>query len=454
MRRTVAISVRRDQDVPTGRIRRESLTGTPPFELDRAYRRSLIRLLDRPSFLPFFGRLRTLPPTEPFGPEPRNPAGGSMIRAFIVSVAVLLGCAQLSIGQPHGEADTVIVSSELSCPDCEIEVERIATIGATRGEGILTGPPWIIQKDAQGGYLVVCENSMSQIRVFDSNGDFERILGGEGSGPGEFRMVKAVIPGPGDSLFVLDAGQGRITVLGPTRAPARVTPMKGNPYDGLYISDGRLFVNSIVKSRDRIGYPLHIVDGSGRFVRSFGTEHPVYRADRTRLQLRKLARSARGVWAAHRMQYVFELWSFEGQLVRRLFRETDWFEPYDTPPSPAPDRPPAPWVVDIHPSRSGRLLWSVVRVPAPDYEVALSERPSMIEGQRVYRVQDLGRLYESRIELIDPTVGKLISRKRVPDVIAAWLDSDEFATYREEGGGVPRVHIWRVRFRSSQGRRE
>lgn len=64
---------------------------------------------------------------------------------------------------------------------------------------------------ADGGIVVAEQTTIS---FFDADGRFQRSVGREGDGPGDFRQIQRVIPIGPDSVGVWDTGNQRFTVLG------------------------------------------------------------------------------------------------------------------------------------------------------------------------------------------------------------------------------------------------
>jgi len=73
-----------------------------------------------------------------------------------------------------------------------------------------------------GGRVAVGMNAPPQVLVFDETGSVVGILGGEGSGPGEYASVFSVVALPGDSIGVWDAYRRRILLFSRTGEPGRV----------------------------------------------------------------------------------------------------------------------------------------------------------------------------------------------------------------------------------------
>lgn len=70
--------------------------------------------------------------------------------------------------------------------------------------------------------IYVLDGFAQEIHVFDSGGAHLRTLGGQGEGPGEFRMAQGLAMGPGDSLWVTDPMTRRYSVFSPDGGFARV----------------------------------------------------------------------------------------------------------------------------------------------------------------------------------------------------------------------------------------
>ena len=76
--------------------------------------------------------------------------------------------------------------------------------------------------------IFVLDGFAQEILVFDSEGAHLRTLGGQGEGPGEFRMAQALAMGPGDTLWVTDPMTRRYSVFGPDGGFARVLTRRIN----------------------------------------------------------------------------------------------------------------------------------------------------------------------------------------------------------------------------------
>lgn len=249
------------------------------------------------------------------------------------------------------EAQQLKVSSNVACSSCTAELIHVATLGSDDGPGALAGPPAVVRRDSRGNFFVVQYIVGAEITVFDSTGTFVRVLGGKGSGPGEFRSIRGLAVGPGDSLYVFDNGNHRQTVLAPDWTVARTAPLGSVSFvhAAERLADGTIVLNASVATAEGIGLPLHVLHPSGAIGRSFGAALAAARPDMPWLQLRAMApASERAVWIAPRTSYLMEKWDTGERLLSRIERDADWFRPYLTrpvgtnePPDPLADGSPA-----------------------------------------------------------------------------------------------------------------
>jgi hypothetical protein len=63
------------------------------------------------------------------------------------------------------------------------------------------------------GRIVVGNRGSSELKIFDARGEHLRTLGRDGEGPGEFRMLASVHAAAGDSVFVWDQRDQRLSVF-------------------------------------------------------------------------------------------------------------------------------------------------------------------------------------------------------------------------------------------------
>jgi len=112
--------------------------------------------------------------------------------------------------------------------------DPVLIIGAAGGgpghELYLVKTPWL----AEDGRLILANSGTREIRFYDGDGALLRSVGGQGDGPGEYRMIAWVRPWRGDSLVVSDGFAGRLTILDDAGAVGRTLRLEpaGEPAPG------------------------------------------------------------------------------------------------------------------------------------------------------------------------------------------------------------------------------
>jgi hypothetical protein len=95
------------------------------------------------------------------------------------------------------------------------------------------------------GRVVVADGGDSELRFFDPEGRLEATVGGEGDGPGEFRMIQAVGRVAGDTVWVYDFSHRRLTWIGPDAkllSTRSLTPPLGSGLAVGVLGDGSFVV--------------------------------------------------------------------------------------------------------------------------------------------------------------------------------------------------------------------
>jgi hypothetical protein len=333
-----------------------------------------------------------------------------------------------------------------ACRGCTIEVQRIAVLGQEDGPGTIDGDDAHAAVDSRGRYFL-WQQYMPEVKVFDARGRYLRRLGREGRGPGEFRGVGAIRIGAGDSIHVFDANNLTRSLFSPSFAFVRSTRLEVPPEIlRLAMLDGGSFVISApIRTPSRVGFPLHLVNSTGRIVRSFGSASGAFRPDIPYFDRRSITFAGPGqVWAAHVNQYRIELWSTEGRKVRELRRTVPWFPPYLASREPSRSTPPPTLLGDVRQDRDGRL-W--VRISVPDANWRRAVQPG---GPHGVTIPDYNQYLDTIIEVIDPRRGRLLASRRF-DADVHFVGDNLLGGVVTGEDDVPYYHVWRVRF--NHGRR-
>lgn len=304
------------------------------------------------------------------------------------------------------------------CPDCFVQLQYVATIGEGTGEGALTEQSLPLGRDARGRFIAMSHVEALPI-LYDDTGAYLGRLGSEGEGPGQFLDTEAAFVRH-DSLFVLDARQGRLQVfdeeLEPVRSILGIAPF----FLAVPLGDGRFVTNNLAPGR----LPMTLYGPEGREIVSFGgsatDEEPRYaHLHRPRVLATS---SSGGIWSLRSfMEPRAREWSPEGELLRDLPLELSWYEPYTSYRDPSPALRPAPILTGAWEDADGRL-W-IVGVGADEgWAEGLGEARAGEGGVPLYPIEDPHGYYDTFVSVVDPELGGAVVRQRRLE--AAYMSPD------------------------------
>ncbi|HET7586123.1 MAG TPA: 6-bladed beta-propeller [Gemmatimonadaceae bacterium] len=282
----------------------------------------------------------------------------------------------------------------------------------------------------------------TQIVVFDRDGRFLKTLGRGGHGPGEFAGIGSMQIGPGDSLFVFDNPESRLSVFSPELKFIRSARLALVPQvNNTVLPDGRIVIGRSVLTRELAGQPLHLLDRDGGRVRSFGNLSGILRPDVPGMLDRTVATSrGRYIWSAHQVEYVIDRIDVEtGTITDVIRRNASWFPSRMKPQTRPEDIRAEPAVIDLQEDDAGRL-WMLIAVPDKDWRKQLVPPQA---GDQHGTVRDMQRFYDTRIEVLDPAQGRLIASLRIPEYVQQFCGPREIG-YVSLDHDVPRFHRWRL----------
>lgn len=309
--------------------------------------------------------------------------------------------------------------------ECTVQLREILRLGAPGDPGTIGSRPEIT-RTAEGDYIVASVENRGELLVFDSVGVFQHIFGGNGDGPGEYRVPGRIRPGSDGTVRILDLGNRRITHLPPDGGLPETTDIRSlHGLDFVPLAAGeRHAVSGFGQIDDALSATTEIVGNDGVRLASLGAA-PVaswvvnfFRAP--------VALDGQGrVWTTRAGEYGFEAWDpgqADGPLTR-LVGEPAWFDP--GPPQPgAPVTASAPSIVISLRFDQG-LLWAGTWVADENWEAGAGAAPSPLE---------LDRLLDTMLDVIDPESGRLIARSRRDGALRGTGDDALLFGVREEGG--------------------
>lgn len=356
--------------------------------------------------------------------------------ATLIACVIGLIFAEVAAAQVHIQGDPV-------CADCTIRLNHVFDIGGDDAPDALTFGVGGVARTRAGRYLVVDAQESNRISIFDQVGRQTGSIGQPGQGPGEFVDIRALFLDDADSIFVLDDGALRLSVLSPEGTYVRSMHL---PFTGLRamqrLRSGGFLAEGTVKTPQSLGYPLHLLAEDGAFKSSFGARLPLYQPN-MRASLRREMATVNDdhVWVSHYLEYVLERWTLEGKLDKLIFRDVDWFPPATTIGRFGPDRQVPPRILDIRVDDEGRL-WVVIRVASATWRQAFGPQSMSREGP-FYPWADETKAWDTVVEVIDPARGELVTSRRFEHTILEGFVSGGLilGSYLTPAG-VPVARFW------------
>lgn len=328
-----------------------------------------------------------------------------------------------------------LVLTAPTCARCTISRRAVAVFGKD-AESQAAAPTGLGAAIPVGdrGYL-----GMSMTRggpvAFTTSARSARRIGRVGSGPGEFLSVQVLSPWRGDSFLVHDGANGRLSVLTPSLSFARSMVLSIPSAESFVtLRNGYFVVSASLASRESVGYPLHLYDDTGKWLRSFGTDRPVLRPNQGFDLLRILTTDGHRLWSAMPQgRVVIEEWDTKtGKLVRTMRRRADFFPESERTVPLSPEHPPATGVTGLYYDRG--LLWVLAVVPGRNWKSGLSKTPIPGEtGELMYGIDDLDQVFDTIVEAFDAESGQLLASQRYPEHMSVFLAAGRMALHKVEG---------------------
>lgn len=186
------------------------------------------------------------------------------------------------------------------------------------------------------GALYVADRAASEIRKFDSNGNYIRSIGHRGAGPGEYRFIAGLTWDLSNRLWVIDPQNNRYTVLDSTgkvvethRRPVRTAILR---WPGGFAQDGQLFEvdinvdqNSTKRWLKRLDDRLRAIDSTLIYTTDWNDQYAVGQLSGWPIPFFPLPKSVfdpRGfIWSGNPRTYSIAQRSFKGDTLRIFERE-------------------------------------------------------------------------------------------------------------------------------------
>jgi hypothetical protein len=357
------------------------------------------------------------------------------------AVGMLLFLAGAALGQ---DRKAVPIPDPVTCGMCMVTASPVLSIGTSEGPGSLTGPG-MVTADGRGRFWVILEGATP--KVFGADGRFLTEIGRIGQGPGEFLAPTGGFRLPGDSMLILDR-TGRATVVGPDLVVGRMIRLTASIWSDVIVVKWPevVFANGRPSPRG-VSFPLHRFSFSGSTTQplgSFGADTGAIQPNPAAAIRRLTGAKAGNVWAADYGRFRLTLWTAAGEKVKVLERDPAWFPPSSDIFLGSPARPPESTTAGIREDPLTGFIWVFVNMPANTWREAW---PAGRGREVTMRSIGWEKLYDTMVEVIDPTAARVVARGSIPGMTLAVFPDGRVAMYALEADDTPRFNILDVRLK-------
>ena len=351
----------------------------------------------------------------------------------------------------YSGACTLADATDEPCDSC-VDFELAATLGEVDDDGFLVdrGTFGDIVRDHDGNYWI---GQRTEIKIFDSAGAYLATVGRAGEGPMEFAFAQPMHTDSRGRIHVFDNRNARVSVIA---SDGTLSEQRRLPATAVFamtpLGDGaRYAIQAWIRSAERIGFPLHVVDDGGGIVTSFGAPQEGDLGgnvlDDFTSQRRLAVDPSGNIFSSHYDDYIVEAWSEDGTRIGRL----DGPVLYDGPIPRRPgtfswDNPPWNGIHDLMVDSNGRL-WIVFRYRRPDW------RESMVEvigsrGRVRLEPKDgtLASYYHSRVDVVDLRACATIASQWHDGVLMNFIGEEMVSEIAYRDDGQEFVNIWRLAY--------
>ena len=316
--------------------------------------------------------------------------------------------------------ETVTVSGEVTCPDCVITLDTVATLS---GPDLQVSFAPGVAMDRRGRFLLT--TARPEILVFDSTGTFLRTVGRRGEGPGEYEMLIHIAVGA-QYIHAFDAMRGR-TVLDHDFQFVRADRFPANYlYAHVIAQEDVVFAGDVLTDAS-VGYALHILELSGTLT-SFDGDG-VWRGQSGKA-LNMVTGDSTSLWVVEPNPNRMTRWDLVPEPRKAVVynRVVEEFDRHGTDPQDFPG-------VDNAGARLNEDgLWILWKTPDPNFTPTPGRQ--MVE-------EPPQKLRDTWLDLLDPETGHTLARLRSDGSAPDFVDGSPgyFYFYNETDAGEPSVVV-------------
>ena len=347
--------------------------------------------------------------------EPTVPTSRS---AILVLMTIPL--ALRAVSTPISAQETITVSGEVTCPECAITLDTVATLsGPDLQVSFVPG----VAVDRRGRFLLT--TLRPEIMVFDSTGVFLRTVGRRGEGPGEYEFPVHIAVGP-QYIHVFDAERGR-TLLDHDFQYVRADRFAANYLHSHVMDAEDVVFTGDVLTEGAVGHSLHILSLSGE-MSSYdgdGTWH-----GRTGAARNLVTGDSASLWVVEPTPNRLTRWELVPSPRKALVldRVVEEFDRHGSDPGLWPR------VNNVGALLDEDGLWILWTAPDPGYTPTPVGRELPQNPPREVR--------DTWLDLLDPATGRTLTRFHSDASASAFVDGSRyFYFYNESDAGQPSVVI-------------
>jgi hypothetical protein len=266
---------------------------------------------------------------------------------------------------PRARAQEVVDWSSFEfCYSCELTSTEFLSLGDQDGDGAIEGEYMRVVAGSGRGYLVYRLGGGTRFLHFDERGRFQRSIGVEGDGPGEFRLIADLAFTGDDRIIALD--YHRRAWITYEESGAFVGEVRSALTPGVFrlaTGDSIAVVGLFDRQPETVGFPLHrvrVADGValshfGQIDASWDIQEPYA----TSVLVGEEERVEGSVWWGKVGRPHVEEWTVDGEHIRTFTGDLDWFR---SGASRNRDSPPRVAVAGFAVDTDDRL-WLLTYVP-------------------------------------------------------------------------------------------
>ena len=339
------------------------------------------------------------------------------------------------------------VSGEVSCAECVITLDTVATLGTWDDSGIPVITPFSRVAVDHGGRFLITHLTYPAISVFSLDGEFLGIVGRGADRPRddeertvEFAAIAHVNVGP-RFIHVFDFRMGRM-VLDRDFEVVRTDGSVGQVLSSVVVDADRVAFAVPAAEPAAVGHRLHILDLAGRTTHFGGEPAPGRDPQRQRFVV---AGDDRTVWVVRQQTNRLVRWDLEPApgVTRVLDRGVEAFERHN----PTTETWPRSLNVGSMLDESG--LWIAWQTPDPEWTERISPGGQIPEAP-------WQTVLDGWLDVIDPATGRTLARYHGDDALLGFANGAPYVvSYHEPDSGGAYIHLLEPRLsRVSPGRGE